>query len=57
MPTSPTTGGFKDGRGEFHAQEDFDGRAVLVRFVITPLDEDGSVSSRRSPMTAAGPGR
>ena len=39
MPTSPTTGGFKDGRGEFHAQEDFDGRAV-VRFVITPLDED-----------------
>lgn len=36
----PTIGGFKDGRGEFYNQEDYDGRAVLVRFVITPLDPD-----------------
>ncbi|HVI58019.1 MAG TPA: hypothetical protein VM619_03970 [Luteimonas sp.] len=36
----PTIGGFRDGRGEFYNQEDFDGRAVLVRFVITPLDGD-----------------
>ena len=40
MLTQPTIGGFIDGRGEFYNQEDFDGRAVLVRFVITPLDAD-----------------
>jgi hypothetical protein len=36
----PTIGGFVDGRGEFYDQEDFNGRAVLVRFVITPHDAD-----------------
>lgn len=36
----PTIGGFVDGRGEFYDQEDFDGRAIFVRFVITPLDAD-----------------
>ena len=36
----PTIGGFIDGRGEFYDQEDFDGRAIFVRFVITPLDAD-----------------
>ena len=36
----PTIGRFIDGRGEFYDQEDFDGRAVFVRFVITPLDAD-----------------
>jgi hypothetical protein len=30
----PTIGGFKDGRGEFYAQDEFNGRAILVRFVI-----------------------
>ncbi|MEP6897034.1 MAG: hypothetical protein ABI870_00760 [Rhodanobacter sp.] len=34
----PTIGQFIDGRGKFYDQEDFDGRAVFVRFVITPLD-------------------
>jgi hypothetical protein len=38
--SQPTIGGFKDGRGEFYDQEDFDGRAVLVRFVILPVDAD-----------------
>lgn len=38
MLTQPTIGGFKDGRGEFYDQETFDGRAVFVRFVITPID-------------------
>lgn len=33
----PTTGEFKHGRGEFFDQEAFKGRAILVRFVITPL--------------------
>jgi hypothetical protein len=36
----PTIGGFIDGRGEFYDQEDLDGRAIFVRFVITPLDAD-----------------
>ncbi|WP_438860320.1 hypothetical protein [Achromobacter spanius] len=34
----PTIGGFKDGVGEFYNQEEYEGRAVLVRFVITPVD-------------------
>lgn len=36
----PTIGGFIDGRGEFYDQEDFEGRAIFVRFVIIPLDAD-----------------
>ncbi len=38
--SQPTIGEFKDGRGEFYDQEDFNGRAVLVRFVIMPVDPD-----------------
>jgi len=33
----PTIGEFKNGRGEFHAQETLDGRAILVRFVISNI--------------------
>lgn len=33
--TAPVVGGFRDGRGEFYGMDDVDGRAVLVRFVIT----------------------
>jgi hypothetical protein len=36
----PTIGRFVNGRGEFYDQEDFDGRAVFVRFVIIPVDAD-----------------
>ena len=36
----PTIGEFRNGRGEFYNQEDFNGRAVLVRFVIIPIDAD-----------------
>lgn len=36
----PTIGGFRNGRGEFYDQEDFNGRAIFVRFTITPLDAD-----------------
>ena len=38
--TVPMIGGFKDGRGEFYAQDTVKGRAVLVRFVVTPLSPD-----------------
>jgi hypothetical protein len=36
----PTVGAFEHGRGEFFDQEDFNGRAVLVRFVIIPVSAD-----------------
>jgi hypothetical protein len=38
--TRPVTGEFRNGRGEFHGEESLDGRAILVRFVITPLSAD-----------------
>ena len=38
--TPPTIGGFRDGRGEFYDQEDFEGRAVFVRFLILPQGPD-----------------
>lgn len=38
--TTPTIGRFKDGRGEFYSQETLDGRAILVRFIISPLTPD-----------------
>jgi hypothetical protein len=38
--SQPTVGGFKNGRGEFYDQETFNGRSILVRFVITPLNAD-----------------
>lgn len=33
----PTIGQFKDGRGEFYSQEKLNGRAILVRFVISDI--------------------
>ncbi|MFP2925523.1 hypothetical protein ACLESO_09945 [Pyxidicoccus sp. 3LG] len=38
--TPPTIGEFKNGRGEFYAQETLGGRAILVRFVISDLTPD-----------------
>jgi hypothetical protein len=35
--SQPTIGEFKKGRGEFFDQEAFDGRAILVRFVISDI--------------------
>lgn len=36
----PTVGEFRDGHGEFYDQEDFNGRAILVRFVISEVKAD-----------------
>lgn len=36
----PTIGEFKNGRGEFYDQEPVNGRAILVRFVITRIAAD-----------------
>lgn len=33
----PTTGEFKNGRGEFYNQETFNGRSIFVRFVISDI--------------------
>ena len=40
VPTTPAIGGFKNGRGEFYNQETLDGRAILVRFVISEITPD-----------------
>ena len=36
----PMIGALSNGRGEFHDQERFDGRAIFVRCVITPRAPD-----------------
>ncbi len=36
----PAIGEFKDGRGEFIAQDTFGGRAILVRFVVIVINAD-----------------
>ena len=36
----PSVGEFRDGRGEFLSQEEFNGRTILVRFVISPITAD-----------------
>jgi len=38
--TPPTIGQFKDGRGEFFAQETLNGRAIFVKFVISEITAD-----------------
>ena len=38
--SQPTIGAFKNGRGEFFDQETFNGRAILVRFVISDITPD-----------------
>jgi hypothetical protein len=35
--TQPTIGEFKNGRGEFFNQDTFNGRAIMVRFVISDI--------------------
>jgi hypothetical protein len=35
--STPTVGEFRDGRGEFYDQETLNGRAILVRFVISDI--------------------
>jgi hypothetical protein len=38
--TEPSVGEFRNGRGEFYSHEEFNGRMILVRFVIQVLDPD-----------------
>lgn len=40
--TQPIYGGFQGGRGEFFGQDDLDGRAILVRFVISDITNDSA---------------
>jgi hypothetical protein len=37
---TPTVGEFKNGRGEFFDQENFNGRPVLVRFIISHINTE-----------------
>jgi hypothetical protein len=38
--TAPVIGDFRDGRGEFYGSDTLNGRAILVRFIITPTSPD-----------------
>lgn len=38
----PSIGDFRDGRGEFYSQESFNGRTILVKFVITVVTPDSA---------------
>ena len=38
--TRPAVGEFKNGRGEFHNEDTFNGRAIFVRFIITKIADD-----------------
>jgi hypothetical protein len=40
--TTPTLGGFSNGRGEFYSTDTFDGRDILVRFVISDVKPDSA---------------
>lgn len=40
--TRPVQGSFRNGRGEFYGQDDLDGKAVLVRFVIWRVTADSA---------------
>jgi len=40
--SAPSVGEFKNGRGEFYGADTFDGRAILVRFVITRSGDDAA---------------
>jgi len=42
--TRPVYGDFRNGRGEFYGQDDLDGKAILVRFVIS---QDTAADSAR----------
>lgn len=37
---TPSIGEFKDGRGEFYNKDEYNGRAILVKFVITKITND-----------------
>ena len=40
--TRPVLGGFRNGVGEFYGQDELDGRAILVRFVISEVTADSA---------------
>ena len=42
----PIIGSFKDGRGEFFDQEPYNGRTILVRFRIWPIDQNNAQSEQ-----------
>ena len=42
----PMYGEFKNGRGEFYDQEEFNGKMILVRFIFIPLTADSGRSEQ-----------
>jgi len=54
LPMPPVVGSFKDGRGEFFDAENFDGRAIIVRYVWThPRRRPRTWNSRFRPTGVA----
>ena len=53
----PQIGQFKDGVGEFYAQDTLNGKSIFVRFIWSKTDSGIPTSSSHSPMMAAKPGR
>jgi hypothetical protein len=40
--TQPVFGSFREGRGEFFGQDSLDGRAILVRFIVSKMSDDSA---------------
>jgi hypothetical protein len=55
--STPTVGKFKNGRGEFYDQEDFNGRPVLVRFIISDIKPESCKFEQSFSTDAARPGK
>ncbi|UWZ84395.1 hypothetical protein [Occallatibacter riparius] len=48
-PSMPCIGDFRDGRGDFYDQEEFNGRYILVRFSIWKISETTAQSEQAIP--------
>jgi hypothetical protein len=54
---TPNVGVFKNGRGEFYDREDFNGRPITVRFVITSKSSDAFHFEQAFSADSARPGK
>jgi hypothetical protein len=53
----PVFGDFRNGRGEFFGRDSLNGRAILVRFVISDIAADSCRSNKHFPMMEGRPGK
>jgi len=55
--TTPSIGEFRDGRGEFYDQETYEGRAILVRGILTHSGPDSAHFEQSFSADGAAPGK